>query len=66
MTISQTLDQIFVSYQKKDMDKFPDVTRLRVKLIEMKIQWGGNTNVENEDTVNNIIKYGSVNPKDWE
>jgi len=66
MTINQTLDQIFVLYKNKDMDKFPDIQKLKVNLIELKITWGGNTQVENEATVKNVIKYGSANPNDWE
>ena len=65
MTINQILDKIFVSYQKKDMDKYPDVVSLKIKLIDLKIHWGGNTLVENIDEVQNIIKYGSANPEDW-
>jgi hypothetical protein len=65
MTINQALDQIFVSYQKKDVNKFPDVTRLKQSLVDLKIHYGGNTLVENEDTVKNIIKFGSSDPENW-
>lgn len=65
MTINQALDQIFVSYEKKDLNKFPDVQTLRQHLIELKITFGGNTVVENADKVKNIIKFGSSNSEVW-
>lgn len=65
MTINQALDQIFVSYEKKDLNNYPDVQTLRQHLIELKITFGGNTVVENSGKVKNIIKFGSSNPDDW-
>jgi hypothetical protein len=66
MTINQALDQIFVSYQKKDLSKYPAIQLLKQHLIELKINYGGNTKVENETEVKNTIKHGSSNPKDWQ
>lgn len=66
MTINQTLDQIFVAYKGKDMDKYPAIQSLKMNLIELKLTFGGNTQIENEDTVQNVIKSGSANPDDWE
>lgn len=65
MTINQTLDEIFVSYQNKDLSKYPAVKKLKDSLIELKIHWGGNTPVANKSTVKNVIKSGSANPEDW-
>lgn len=66
MTINQTLDQIFVLYQNKDLNKYPAIQKLKMNLTELKLTFGGNTQVENEDTVQKVIKSGSANPEDWE
>jgi hypothetical protein len=65
MTVNQALDQIYTSYQKKDMNQYPAIQLLKQNLIELKITFGGNTKVENELIVKNTIKYGSNNPQDW-
>lgn len=65
MTVNQALDQIFTSYQKKDMNQYPSIQTLKQNLIELKIKYGGNTVVENENIVKNTIKYGSSKPEDW-
>jgi len=65
LTINQALDKIFLSYQKKDMTKYPAVQRLKQSLIDLKIHWGGNTPVENVETVESVIRTGSANPDDW-
>lgn len=65
MTINQSLDQLLVQYQTKDMDKYPAIQKLKKNLTELKLTFGGNTQVENEDTVKNVIKSGSANPDDW-
>ena len=65
MTINQALDKIFVSYQKKDLSKYPAVQKLVQSLVDLKVNWGGNTKVENVATVNNVIKHGSADPDDW-
>lgn len=65
MTINQALDLIFDSYKKKDVNQYPAIQTLKQHLIELKINWGGNTRVENESEVKNTIKYGSSNPEDW-
>jgi hypothetical protein len=66
MTINQTLDQIFERYQNADLNKFPAIQKLRQNLVELKITFGGNTQVENEDTIQKVIASGSANPDDWE
>jgi hypothetical protein len=66
MTINQTLDQIFIKYQREDLDKFPAIQKLKLSLTELKLTFGGNTQIENEDTVQKVIKSGSANPDDWE
>lgn len=65
MTINQALDKIFVSYQKKDLNKYPAVQKLVQSLVDLKVNWGGNAKVENVATVNNVIKHGSADPDDW-
>ena len=65
MTINQTLDQIFVQYKNKDMEKYPAIQKLRMNLTELKLTFGGNTKVENEDTIQKVIESGSANPEDW-
>lgn len=66
MTINQTLDQIFIAYNGKDMNKYPAIQKLKLNLTELKLTFGGNTLVENEDTIQKVIKSGSANPEDWE
>lgn len=60
MTINQALDLI---YNYKDIDQFPNVKNLRRKLSELKIKHGGNMQIENVDTVAEIIKSVEQNPK---
>ena len=66
MTINQALDQVFVAYKSKDMAQYPDIQKLKLNLIELKINCGGNTQIENVSTVKNVIKYGSINPDNWQ
>jgi len=58
MTVNQALDQILSKYKNADKDKFPDVHSLKCNLIEIKVNWGGNTPVENESYVKAVIKTG--------
>lgn len=60
MTINQALDLI---YNYHDIDQFPDVKKLRTKLSKLKIKHGGNTFIENEAVVAEIIKSVEKNPK---
>ncbi len=60
MTINQALDLI---YNYRDIDKFPDVKKLRKKLSLLKIEHGGNMQIENSDMVKQIIKSVEENPK---
>lgn len=66
MTINQALDKIYTEYAKKDISNFPAVQTLKQNLVELKLTFGGNTPVENESTVNDVIRTGSANPDDWE
>lgn len=65
ITINQALDKIFIDYKLKDVENFPDIQTLKQNLVELKLTWGGNTQVENEETINNVIRTGSANPDDW-
>lgn len=64
MTVNQALDQIYTSYQKKDINQYPAIQLLKQNLIELKINFGGNTMVKNEVEVQNTIKYGSNKPEE--
>lgn len=65
MTINLALDKIFVLYEKKNMENYPDVLCLKQQLIDYKVFWGGNKPIENEIEVMNIIKYGTSDPEFW-
>ena len=65
MTINQTLDQIFIQYKNKDLNQYPAIQKLKMNLTELKLTFGGNTKVENEDTIQKVIESGSANPEDW-
>jgi len=65
MTINQALDKLFVLYQKKDLTEFPAVDKLKKSLVELKTKHGGNAKVDNKETVNNVIEFGSANPDCW-
>jgi hypothetical protein len=65
MTINQTLDQIFIQYKNKDLNQYPAIQKLKMNLTELKLTFGGNTQVENEDTIQKVIESGSANPDDW-
>lgn len=60
MTINQALDKI---YDYHDIDAFPEVKALRTKLSRLKIKHGGNMQIENADTVAEILKSIKENPK---
>lgn len=60
MTINQIIDKLFESYKNKDLSKFPDVFALKQRLIEMKVFWGGNTQVDNEEEVLKTIETGKA------
>lgn len=65
LTINQALDKILSSYQTKDMTKYPAIQNLKLNLTELKLTFGGNTQVENVDTVESVIRTGSADPRDW-
>ena len=65
LTINQSLDLIFVSYKNKNIKTFPAVQKLKEDLFQLKQKHGGNTQVDNEDTVRNVVKFGTANPDDW-
>jgi len=58
MTINQALDRILSKYKNSDMDKYPDISTLKVSLIEQKMVWGGNYKLENPRKVSRIIETG--------
>lgn len=59
MTINQALDKLLTEYSGKDLKKnFPDVFALQCNLIELKVNWGGNSKLDNPSEVNRIIKNG--------
>ena len=60
LTINQALDLI---YNYRNIDAFPDVKALRNKLSILKIKHGGNTLIENTETVAEIINSVENNPK---
>lgn len=53
LTINQALDLILTKYKSKD--KPTKVSELQEKLIFMKVEWGGNTQLENASEVFEII-----------
>lgn len=58
MTINQIIDKLLDKYKNKDLNLYPDINILKQRLVEMKVFWGGNTQVENEDEIIEIIKTG--------
>lgn len=64
-TVNQALDKIFSLYEKKNLTDYQDVLTLKQNLVEIKLTFGGNTPLENQKEVENIIKFGSANPEDW-
>lgn len=58
MTINQALDKILTKYKNSDMDKFPEVAALKLSLVEMKVFWGGNHQLDNPRKVSRIIEKG--------
>lgn len=64
-TINQALDAILSKYKSKDMDKFPAVEALKHTLVETKVHYGGNSFLEDADTVEKIIQHGTSDPSDW-
>lgn len=58
MTINQIIDKLLDKYKDKDLKIYPDILILKQRLVEMKVFWGGNTQVENEEDLLEIIKTG--------
>ena len=58
MTINQALDKILTKYKNSDMASFPDISALKVSLIEQKMVWGGNYKLENPRKINEAIETG--------
>ena len=58
MTINQIIDKLLDKYKDKDLKFYPDIIILKQRLVEMKVFWGGNTQVENEEELLEIIKTG--------
>ena len=54
MTINQALDQLI---GKEDLNL--EQQDLKFSLSELKMKHGGNTMIENNDEVENIIQYGN-------
>jgi hypothetical protein len=65
LTINQALDKILSEYKNMDMDKYPAIQALKISLIENKVHYGGNTFVDNVDTVECVIKFGTADPDHW-
>ncbi|HEY5392460.1 MAG TPA: hypothetical protein VIJ57_10120 [Hanamia sp.] len=60
LTVNQLLDQILTKYKSGDLEKFPDVHSLKCNLIELKVFYGGNTPIENEEEAKEIIETGQA------
>lgn len=60
MTINQALDKILSKYKNSDMEKFPDVSLLKLSLIEQKMVWGGNYKLDNHRKISKIIETGKA------
>lgn len=58
MTINQALDRLTQS-KKLNLEQ----QDLKFSLMNLKMQVGGNTKIENEDEVNNLIEYGTKDGK---
>jgi len=54
MTINQALDKLM---QVKDLNL--EQQNLKFSLVNFKMEFGGNTEIENKKQVKNIIKYGN-------
>lgn len=65
MTVNQALDKILSKYKLSEMDKYPVVQALKINLIEMKINFGGNSELENIEEVEKIITTGKPNKKNF-
>lgn len=65
LTINQALEMLLEKYTIKILESLPDVLILKHNLIELKVQWGGNTFLENVNRVENIIKFGTADHKLW-
>jgi hypothetical protein len=58
MTINQALDRLTQS-KKLNLEQ----QDLKFSLMNLKMQVGGNTKIENKDEVNNLIEYGTKDGK---
>jgi hypothetical protein len=58
MTINQALDKLIQS-KKLNLEQ----QDLKFSLMNLKMQVGGNTKIENKDEVNNLIEYGTKDGK---
>jgi hypothetical protein len=65
LTINQALEMLLEKYTIKILESLPDVLILKHNLIELKVQWGGNTFLENVNRVKNIITFGTSDPNLW-
>jgi hypothetical protein len=54
MTINQALDKLM---QAKELNL--EQQNLKFSLVNFKMEFGGNTKIENNKQVKNIIKYGN-------
>lgn len=64
LTINQALDLLTTKYPSKE-NKPTDVLTLHERLVFSKVEWGGNTFVENTNKVVNIINFGTADPTAW-
>ncbi|MBP7845855.1 MAG: hypothetical protein KA007_00255 [Candidatus Pacebacteria bacterium] len=58
MTINQMMDKLLSKYENKDISNMPAIIKLKQKLIDLKVFWGGNTEIDNVKEVIEIIDSG--------
>jgi len=58
MTINQMMDKLLSKYENKDISNMPVIIKLKQKLIDLKVFWGGNTEIDNVKEVIEIIDSG--------
>lgn len=59
MTINQAIDRLTTSGKELNNEQ----RKLKDSLVKFKIEFGGRTQIENEEQVNNLIEHGSKEGK---
>jgi len=58
VTVNQIFDKLLSKYKSSEIKKYPDVLKLKTKLFKIKSELGGNTIINNNNDLLNLIDNG--------